>query len=449
LPPPGEPYPLRTASGEGPGARLDEDIAWRKDGSCFPVRYTSSPIRDEEGAVVGAVVAFNDISERKKLEEQLRQSQKMDALGQLAGGIAHDFNNLLTIINGFGEVVLSSLNPDDPAHELVGEMKKAGERAAGLSRQLLAFSRKTVLSPKVLDLDSVVIEMEKMLRRIIGEDITLTTGLPANLGRVHADPGQIEQVLLNLVVNARDAMPHGGRMTIETRNVDLDEEYARTHPEVCPGRYVLLEVRDTGCGMTEEVKGRIFEPFFTTKAAGRGTGLGLAIVYGIIRQSGGHIAVESSLGQGTTFRIYLPRIEDAIVEESSTGFAALARGTETVLVVEDDDGVRALIRHLLHRLGYTVLVAASGTEALEVARQHHGAIDLLLSDVVMPGMNGVELSRRLQVHRPGVKVLYLSGHVDEAVVGRGVLAAETAILKKPFTVPMLAQKIREVLAGSE
>jgi PAS domain S-box-containing protein len=390
-----------------------------------------------------------DITGAKRLEEQYRQAQKMEAVGQLAGGVAHDFNNLLTIINGYADLLLQSLPPDDPSRGLISEIHRAGERSAGLTRQLLAFSRQQVLAPRVLDLNAVVSDTEKMLRRMIGEDVRLATSPAPGLWLVKADPGQVEQVLLNLAVNARDAMPTGGRLTIETRNVELDAGYAAGHPGAHPGPHVLLAVSDTGCGMTDEVKARIFEPFFTTKGPGKGTGLGLATVYGIVTQSGGHVGVYSEAGVGTTFKVYLPRAEGPVGgSKVRAGALAPPRGAETVLLVEDDPGVRALSRHILAGCGYTVLEAGDGDEAARAAVRHAGLVHLLVTDVVMPGGGGRAVADRLLERCPGLKVLYVSGYTDDAVVRHGVLHESVNFLQKPFTPAALAWKVREVLDGS-
>jgi two-component system cell cycle sensor histidine kinase/response regulator CckA len=386
---------------------------------------------------------------QKSLEEsekRLYQAQKMEAIGHLAGGVAHDFNNLLTIISGYSDILLSRLPATDPASGLLQEIHKAGERAAGLTRQLLAFSRKQIIQPKVLDLNALANDVGKMLRRMIGEDVSLTTVLAPRLGRVKADPGQIEQVLMNLAVNARDAMPQGGKLTIETANVELDDNFTQGRPEVQPGWYVLLAVSDTGCGMTEEVKAKVFEPFFTTKEAGKGTGLGLATVYGIVKQSGGYIYVYSEPGLGTTFKIYLPLVEDGVpAGTSNSDRKTLPQGSETILLVEDEDAVRSLTRYTLQMQGYAVLEARDGEEALRVADQHQGQIHLLMTDVVMPRMGGRRVAERLAQTHPGVKALFLSGYTDDAVVRHGILEGEVAFLQKPFTPSALAQKVRDVL----
>jgi two-component system cell cycle sensor histidine kinase/response regulator CckA len=417
---------------------------FRLDGGRIDVEVGAMGYPDQGGRSIQVIV--RDITQRRRLEEQLRQAQKMEAIGQLAGGVAHDFNNLLTIICGYGEIVLASLHADDPARQLIGEMTHAGERAASLTRQLLAFSRQQVIAPQVLDLNAVVDQTDKMLRRMIGEDVALTSVLAPTLGRVKVDPSQVEQVLMNLAVNARDAMPQGGKLTIETRDVELDAAYAGLCPGVLPGWYVLLAVSDTGCGMDAATKARIFEPFFTTKGLGKGTGLGLSTVYGIVKQSGGHIEVYSELAKGTAFKVYLPRVEaEPRFSQPSTSFSGNPTGSETLLLVEDEDAVRGLACLSLHLSGYTLLEARTSAEAIRIGEQHPGRIDLLVTDVVMPDMGGRELSARLTALRPGLKVLYLSGYTDDAVVRHGVLSAEVAFLQKPFTVAALTRKVREVL----
>jgi two-component system, cell cycle sensor histidine kinase and response regulator CckA len=379
-------------------------------------------------------------------EEQFRQSQKLEAVGQLAGGIAHDFNNLLTVITGYGDLILNRLSGHDPLRPKVEEIRKAAERATSLTSQLLAFSRKQTLQPVVLDLNSLVTDVSKMLRRLIGEDIEFITLLRPEAGRVNADPGQLEQVLMNLVVNARDAMPQGGKIIIETAKVESDRAYADLHVGVQPGKYVMLAVSDTGTGMDEETQAHIFEPFFTTKEVGKGTGLGLSTVYGIVKQSEGHIWVDSELGKGTTFKIYLP-----LVEEEGDGHkraaepAALPRGTETLLLVEDEAMVRALTCTILEEYGYRVLEAANGEEALRICEQHCVDIQLMLTDVVMPLMSGRELANRVKTICPHLCVLYMSGYTDDVIVHHGVLDPGTSFLEKPFTPEALARKVREVL----
>jgi two-component system, cell cycle sensor histidine kinase and response regulator CckA len=416
-----------------------------KDGRTITCEWYNTPLM-EDGRFTGLLSLAQDVTGRILLEEQFRQSQKMEAVGQLAGGVAHDFNNLLTIINGYSELLLDTLPPGDPNRRLLAEIHKAGERSAGLTRQLLAFSRKQVLAPRILDLNAVVADTANLLRRVIGEDVKLFADPGPDLGPVKADPGQVEQVLLNLAVNARDAMPTGGRLTIETRNVELDEEYARIHPGATSGPYVLLAISDTGTGMTPEVMARAFEPFFTTKDEGKGTGLGLATVYGIVKQSGGHVEVSSEVDVGTTFKVYLPRAEpEGGAAKSPTRPPAQPQGTETVFVVEDEDAVRALIRHILTAGGYSVMEAEDAASAVKAAAGHAGRIDLLVTDVVMPGLGGRELSERLLEARPGLKVLYLSGYTDDAVVRHGVLHESVNFLQKPFTPAALAHKVREVL----
>ncbi|MBA4062986.1 MAG: hybrid sensor histidine kinase/response regulator [Isosphaera sp.] len=427
-----------------------ELLNYRKDGTPFWNQLLLSPIRDAAGRLTHFVGVQTDVTGRRRLEDQFRQAQKMEAVGRLAGGVAHDFNNLLTIINGYSEVVGRELPADHPAQELLAEITRAGDRAAGLTRQLLAFSRQTLLEPKVLEPNALVRDLERMLRRLIGEDIDLTTRLAPSLGRVRADPGQLEQAIVNLCVNARDAMPRGGLLTVETRNADLDAADAAAHADVRPGRYVVLSVADTGCGMTDEVRARIFEPFFTTKGVGKGTGLGLAMVFGFVKQSGGHVEVQSEPGRGSTFRLYLPRVGGApAAGKSGLRLASMPRGTETVLLVEDEEAVRALGRHVLRQCGYTVLDAGNGREAAGVAAGHPGPLHLLLTDVVMPGgVGGRQVAEAVLARHPGAKVLFTSGYTDDTVVRHGVLENGTHFLQKPFSPAALAQKVRDVLDGS-
>jgi two-component system, cell cycle sensor histidine kinase and response regulator CckA len=394
-----------------------------------------------------ALAIARDITQRKSVEAQLLQASKMEAVGRLAGGVAHDFNNLLTVILGSADLLLDTLGRDHPEREEAEEIRKAALRAADLTRQLLAFSRQQLLAPQVLDLNEVVATMDKILRRVIGEDIDLRTVPNRNLRAVRADPGQLEQVVMNLAVNARDAMPSGGKLTIETANVELDETYAREHAVVLrPGHYVMLAVSDTGIGMDVATRARIFEPFFTTKAKGKGTGLGLATVYGIVKQSGGHIWVYSEPGRGTTFKIYLPRVEDAAVPAAPSPVPPVSvRGSETVLLVEDEEMVRKLVHKVLKANGYTVLLAAEGIDAERVAEQHAGPIHLLMTDVVLPGINGKQVAQLLTAARPKIRVLYLSGYTDDAIVHHGVLESGVAFLQKPFTPAVLGRKVREVL----
>jgi PAS domain S-box-containing protein len=406
-----------------------------------------APLRDPDGGITGLIAISRNITDRMLLEQQLRQSQKMEAVGQLAGGVAHDFNNMLTVINGYSHLLLRSMPTDDPNRGKVEEILRAGERSAGLTRQLLAFSRRQVLAPRIINLNAIVRDVREMLQRLIGEDVALTAVLDRDLALVKADPGQIEQVLMNLAVNARDAMPKGGKLTIETLNVELGDAYARTHVDVESKSYVMLAVTDTGTGMTEEIRSRIFEPFYTTKEAAGGSGLGLAVAHGIVTQSGGTIAVYSEWGIGTTFKIYLPREqpesapEPSMIHESGDD----PRGTETILLVEDEDGVRRLLRRTLEEVGYQVFEASSGEKALELAAAHSGTIQLLITDTVMPGMGGRALAEQLTAIDPRIKVIYISGYTDDAVVRHGVLHEVVNFLQKPFAPSTLAHKVREVL----
>jgi two-component system cell cycle sensor histidine kinase/response regulator CckA len=407
------------------------------------------PLRDSDGQVSGAICMSLDITDRKQLEEQLRQAQKMEAVGRLAGGIAHDFNNLLMVIQGYSDLLVERLPGGDPLRRNAEQIQMASQRASSLTRQLLAFSRKQMLAPKILNVQSVVAEMEKILRRLIGEDIQLETSSAPDLGLVKADRSQIEQVILNLAVNARDAMPQGGRLTIETANVELDSSYSHPPAVLSPGRYVMLAVTDNGCGMDAETQAHVFEPFFTTKEKGKGTGLGLATVYGVVKQSGGYVWVYSEPGRGTSFKIYLPRIEETAVPASRDGKSDMQipqRGSETILLVEDEKGVRELAREYLASSGYTVIEAEDGHTALELAAMHVGPIHLLLTDVVMPGISGRELAERVGQIRPGIKIIYMSGYTDQAVVHHGILQNDAVLLQKPFTLMTLAGKLREILA---
>jgi two-component system, cell cycle sensor histidine kinase and response regulator CckA len=389
-----------------------------------------------------------DITPRRHLEEQLRQSQKMEAVGRLAGGIAHDFNNVLTAILGYSQILLTDLPEGDARREDIQEIEHAATRAATLTRQLLAFSRRQVLQPQLLDLNGLVENLDKFLRRLIGEDIDLLVRASPDLWLVSADPGQMEQVIMNLVVNSRDAMPTGGKLTLETANMTLDAQYAQRYISVRPGEYVMLAVSDTGTGMDEATQARIFEPFFTTKGSGKGTGLGLSTVYGIVKQSGGNIWVYSEPGRGTTFKVYLPReTQTSDPVRLPRTEATVLTGTETILLVEDEDAVRTLAGKVLRGLGYTVLEATLAREAVEIAGKHAPGIDLLLTDVVMPGHSGAELARMLMDSLPKLKVLYMSGYTDEAIIHHGVLAANIAYLQKPFTPTALATKVREVLSA--
>jgi len=428
------------------GVALEFEEVARHQDELYTSIVSKFPLRNTEGEVYAICGIATDITERKSLEAQLRQSQKMEAIGRLAGGIAHDFNNMLTVINGFSELMLLSLPVGDPHRNTAEHIRQAGEKAATLTRHLLAFSRQQVLQPRVLDLNAVVANMDTMLKRMIAEDIDLLTILSPGSTPVKADPGQIQQILMNLVVNARDAMPDGGRLTIETADVVLDTDYARRHVGVSPGRYVMLAVSDNGCGMDKQTQARIFEPFFTTKEEGKGTGLGLSTVYGIVKQSGGNIWVYSEPGRGTTFRIYLPRIE-GVAEAIVPGKAQepLPRGSETLLLVEDDAGVRKLAKTTLQTQGYTVLEAAPGEDAMRLSGQHEGLIHLMVTDMVMPEMSGRELAERLKPLRPNMKVLLTSGYTGKAMLHHGELDPGMAFLQKPFTPQTLARKVREVL----
>ena len=419
----------------------------RKDGRAIEVELSSHSI--DFGSRPARLVLALDVTEKRRLEELLRQAQKMDAVGRLAGGVAHDFNNILGVIIGYGEIVKRRMPAADPLQGKVAEILKAAERAATLTRQLLAFSRKQVLQPRVLDLNLVVANMEKMLRRLIGENIELKTMLRERLGSVRADPGQIDQVLMNLVVNARDAMPGAGTLLIETTEVDLDASYLTFHPGAHPGPHVLLAVSDTGHGMDEETVSRIFEPFFTTKLVGKGTGLGLSTVYGIIEQSGGHVDVYSEKGVGTTFKVYLPRIEATVTRAGMEAAPPPPRaGSETVLLVEDEPALRGMIGETLAHGGYRVLEAATPRQALDIAGSHQGPIHAVLTDVVMPEMSGRELADLLKPLRPEALVVYMSGYTDDAIGHHGLLDPGTRFLQKPFTSDALLWKLHEALAAA-
>lgn len=417
-----------------------------KDGVVFPAEHSVTPLEDENGQSVGWICIIRDITERRQLEEQFQQSQKMEAVGRLAGGVAHDFNNMITIIRGYSQLILTGMDRNNPIYKSILQIDKAGERAELLTRQLLAFSRKQILQPKILNLNELIPETEQMLLRLIGEDIELTTLLKSNIGNIKADPGQIEQVIMNLVVNACDAMPKGGKLIIKTMNAALDEAYVNVHPEANTGQYVMLSVSDTGIGIDSKTCSRIFEPFFTTKGKGQGTGLGLATVYGIVKQSGGHITVDSKPGQGTVFKIYLPSINEAVTlkDESKTSDKNL-NGSETILVVEDEENVRQVICETLRSHGYKLLEAPHGGTALLSCEQHKGEIDLMLTDVVMPEMSGGDLVNHLMSHYPKMKILCMSGYTDDKIVHHGVLDEKVEFIQKPFTTVALAQRIRKVL----
>ncbi len=430
----------------GGSAQDVETVIHTKDGRTRNVLIALERI--DIGGTECLLGLLHDVTEPRLLEQQLRQAQKMEAVGRLAGGVAHDFNNLLTVITSYSDLLLEELPGEDPKRDDIVQIRKAAEGAAGLTRQLLAFSRQQVLQPRILDLNGVVETTEKLLDRLIGEDIRLSTVLAADLGLVNSDPGQLEQILMNLVVNARDAMPHGGLLTIETANLQADDSFVRNHPLAHPGRYATLAVTDTGVGMDEGTQAHIFEPFFTTKEQGKGTGLGLATVYGIVKQSGGFVWVYSEPGHGTTIKIYLPCAEAGALASAAQATASdsgMPRGSETVLVVEDAPAVRAVVRQVLTRQGYTVLDAPDGAEALRLAAEHTGSIHLLLTDLVMPVLGGRQLSERMSQLRPETKVLYTSGYTDDAVVRHGLLETGVAFLQKPFAPEVLARKVREVL----
>jgi len=429
-----------------PSKGFDYEII-KKDGSKRTIEIAVSLIKDSGGQRIGFKAICRDITERKTLEAQLHQSQKMEAIGTLAGGVAHDFNNLLTTILGYADFALSSIDKDNPLYGDIEEIKEAGNRAVSLTSQLLAFSRKQIIQPKILDLNEGIQEIEKMLRRLIGENIELHTTLESGLRMVHADPGQIDQVTMNLAVNARDAMPQGGKLIIETANVDLTSDYFRDRGlDDRQGPYVMLAVSDTGIGMDEETQAHIFEPFFTTKALGKGTGLGLSTVYGIVKQSGGFIWAYSEPGQGTAFKIYFPEVRGKATQkkEEYAGIETL-NGSETVLVVEDDDLLRKMAEKVLRHYGYEVLIAQDGREALSLSTNHNGLIHIMVTDVVMPGMSGREVAEHLQPLRSEMQVLYMSGYTDKVIVSQQVLDPETDFLQKPFAPEDLVRRIREIL----
>ena len=434
----------------GNASRSSTDLLTRPDGTVRHWLTCRFPLQDNGEALVGGMAV--DVTEQHLAEEslrlrdeQLRQSQKMEAVGQLAGGVAHDFNNLLTIIMSFTELLRDETVQGTEQHVLLGEVYRAAERAALLTRQLLTFSRREVVESRPVNLNDCVSLMEKMLRRLIGEDIQIDTRLDSSLQAVSADHGQMEQVVMNLAVNARDAMPNGGTVRIETSNVELEATHTLSCGDVKPGRYVMLTVTDTGCGMDEATQKRIFEPFFTTKGPGKGTGLGLATVYGIVNQNQGHLRVSSQVGRGTTFHVYLPALETTTSAQDAIGTAGSVKGHETVLLVEDERSVRELCGHALRLHGYTVLEAGDPFEALSLSHAHEGCIELLLTDVVMPNLNGRQLAELILVERPGIRVLYVSGYTDDETVRRGVVKNQMALLPKPFTPKALVAKVRDVL----
>ena len=425
----------------------DEERRRCKNGTSIDVSFWTAPLRDAAGAVTGVVEVVADNTERKRLEEQFRQAQKMEAVGRLAGGVAHDFNNLLTVITGYCQMLLDRFPGGDSNREDMLQVLEGSDRATTLTRQLLAFSRKQIVQPKVLELGALVLDMQQMLKRLLGVNIELVIQIQPNLGRVRVDPGQIEQVIVNLVVNSRDALAdRGGRVAVILRDVIVDVENGGREAPVRSGSYVVMEVSDNGTGMDEETRSHLFEPFFTTKEKGRGTGLGLSTSYGIVKQNHGEIDVRSELGEGTTFSIYLPRIDEpSIVENTNNATPAALKGAETILLAEDEDGVRHVVAQMLREQGYTVLQADGGAEALRIAQTHAGPLELLVSDVMMPRMTGPELAERLRGVRPDMRVLFVSGYTDGEIVRGGELEPGTAFLQKPFTREQLATKVREVL----
>ena len=448
----GTPYPgdechILRAVRRREGCHCDDEVLWRADGTSFPAEYWAYPqVKGDD--FVGAVVTFMDITERKSLENQFRQAQKMEAVGRLAGGIAHDFNNLLTATIGYCDLALGRIGNQDPVRSDLDEIRRASERCSALTRQLLAFSREQILKPRVINLNGVVADLDKMLRHVIGEDIRLVSALAGELGSVKVDPGQIEQVIMNLVVNSRDAMPGGGMLTITTANVFVDGSDGSRTRDVPPGSYVMLAVSDTGCGIDELTLTRIFDPFFTTKR--KGTGLGLSTVYGIVKQSGGFVSAHSERGVGTTFKIYFPRVGDGAAEDARPDArpSENLRGDETILLVEDEDLVRQMIRESLASYGYTVHEACRGSEAVDLCAGSRETIHLMLTDVVMPGMSGVELAKRLTPVQPGLKVLFMSGYATDFVLQEDIPDPAVAFIQKPFTMDSLARKVRQVLGAS-
>jgi PAS domain S-box-containing protein len=427
-----------------------ETRAWRRDGSIFPSAVTIAPFTDEEGHVDGLIGVAIDLTSRRALEQQFRHAQKMEAVGLIVGGVAHDFNNLLTAMRGYSELALSALEADDPVREDVEQIAAAADRAAELTGQLLSFSRRNAPDPALLDLNDVVGDLHRLMERVIGEDVDLLVSRDPELWPVRADRGQIDQVLLNLVINGRDALPDGGQLTVETANEDVAERQESYGLAIEPGEYAVLRVSDAGIGIDAETRERLFEPFYTTKETGKGTGLGLATVYGIVRQAGGLIEVASEPGQGTTFSILFPHARDTRRRRTQpSGVASLRGGNETVLLVEDDDQVRPIAQRVLSRLGYQVLTARGADLAFRMAREHKGPIDLLLTDVVLPRESGVELSTRLASARPSMQILYMSGYADAAPARRQPLPRGARFLAKPFTPEMLARAVRDVLDAKD
>lgn len=435
---------------EGKRVRTFESEGRHKSGRRVSISVNMSSIRDEHGELMGIACVYSDVSDYRKLQEEFRQAQKMEAVGRLAGGVAHDFNNLLSVILGYSEILSGEFEGADPKREVIDEIRRAGERAAALTRQLLAFSRKQVLVPKNIDLNDLIGDFEKMLRRIIGEDIELAFQQKSDLWKIRVDPFQIEQVLMNTVLNARDAMPDGGVITISLDNVTFDEAYVAEHPYVIPGDYVGISISDTGSGMSTETRSRLFEPFFTTKGVSKGTGLGLSTVYGIMKQSGGYVEVESELGKGSVFHYYLPRVAEESTEATPEEQARTGRGgNETILLVEDEAGLRRLAARVLRDAGYVVLEAEDGPQALALAASHSAGIDLLLTDVVMPGMNGRALALQIETLRPGIAVMYASGYPDEVIAKHGVLEPGTVFLHKPYTSERMLNQVRSALDQHE
>jgi PAS domain S-box-containing protein len=427
-----------------------DDIQLRRaDGTLLWTQISAAALTDDDGSTRDALVVINDVTDQRALQAQWLQSQKMEALGRLAGGVAHDFNNVLTVIEGYGELLSNRFAPGDPDRSLVDEIRKAAEHAASLTRQLLSFSRRVVVDVQILDLNARIAQSEEMLRRLAGEDVELVVDLQPGLGRVRVDAAKLDQVLLNLVVNARDAMPRGGRIAIETADVELDGSDAACHPELHPGPYVRVTVRDGGEGIDPEVMPRIFEPFFTTKDQGKGTGLGLSTVYGIVKQFSGSVAARSESGLGATFEVYLPHAADTEERRNDRSIEPKLGGTETVLLVEDEDAVRTFERRALTKAGYRVLEACDGSDALALFDAHAGQVDVLVTDIIMPGMSGRELADTLLERAPGLPVLYVSGYTDDAVLRHGVLAAEASFLEKPFSAAALQARVRAVLDAAK
>ena len=418
----------------------------RNDGSLYTEEMTITPVRAPSGETTNFIAIKQDTTEKKKLEAQYRHAQRMEAVGRLAGGVAHDFNNILGVISGYSEISLDQLNPENPVAKSLRQIKAAADRAASLTRQLLAFSRQQVVYPKVVNLNTVVENMGNMLRRLVGDDVSITLKPGTPLGSIKADVGQLEQVVMNLAVNARDAMPDGGQITIETCDVDLDESYQREHEPVVPGRYVMLSMSDSGCGMDHVTQARIFEPFYTTKEAGKGTGLGLSTVYGIVKQSGGNIWVYSEIGKGTTFKLYFPRVSEvAEALRPPTEQVAPGGGSETILLVEDDQALREFIAATLRGVGYTVLESGNAQTALKIVAKHEAAVHLLLSDVVMPGTSGIQLFTVLRASAPRLKVILMSGYAAETLARHGAVPQDVAFIEKPFSRDSLLLKIKSVL----